>query len=228
MDEDFLTGPVDEHERIQRAVPLPKLTTVEDHMRVERPGVAGVAPVMRRFGRRFKVDNRCRIIFADTRINHGNGSTRWRIVRREGSDHERVITRDRLGLENRFGEDHVVTIERSLVTSVRQDGPEALDDQRVAIDIFPAAKEDAPVREYARIKLSHVVHGDGVDVTAIRVHHMQDGHTIVGAGNKTTIARRGEDNSAIRHITGFHIVMSSATALVRIAVVVEIGDLTQT
>ena len=165
MNHDLLSGAVNQHQRVQLAIaPIAEAASglrdlgrirfngyaaVEHDKGVERPRVARFAAVMGRFGRRLEIDDRSRIVLADARVDHGDGAARRRIMRRERSDHQRVLARHGLGLEHSLREDHVVRIERRLIAAVRQDGPEALDHQRIAVDIFPASKEDAAVGQHA-------------------------------------------------------------------------------
>ncbi len=174
----------------------------------------------------FKVVDRLHAIFSTRRVDHRDRTARRAVVFSERS-HNQPRIRNRASIKNGFGKDHVVGEESRLLRTIWVNRPEGLDGERVLVDVFPTAKQNASVGQRAGVKFVDVVHRDRMHVRAIRVHDMRNRDARVVAGDQAAGPGCEKGYTSVRQISRGDIVLALLAAMIVSQTLRRVGQLSQ-
>ena len=121
------------------------------------------------------------------------------VARRKGGD-EPLRAGNRPGVEHRAGRVRVVAPVDGVVGPVGIGDPNALGVAKIAVHVFPAVVDHAPVGQQGRMALVQRAVADLLDVRAVGVHREQVAHDVPIAHAVLRLAGRGEENPAVSQI----------------------------
>jgi len=158
------------------------------HISHQRPGACGPDP------------HHCFLaVQALAPFHNGQRPPRAVVAGTKDADHL-VRAGDRPAVEHGWRTGHVVGPVESVAGPVRVHRPQPLRIAVVAVHVFPAVVQHAPVRQQAGVALEQRALADLVDVCAVAVHPVQVRHDVHVAVAVFRLTRAGEDDLPVRQI----------------------------
>ena len=163
------------------------------HIPDQRPGAFGPDP-----------HHRFLAVQALAPVNDRHRPPRAVMARTEGAD-DLVRAGDGAAVEHGGRTGHVVLPEDRVTGPVRVHRPQPLRVAEIAVHVFPAVIQDAPVRHQAGVSLEQRALADLVDVRAVAVHPVEVRHDVHVAVAVLRLARAGEDDLPVGQIDGINV-----------------------